>query len=109
MGWISDVAFMSRDEPSPRPPFLVTAGNDATVSIWDTALEEETYGNLKQLHTNDSLHTPGIFSMDCQKTSRQILTKSKDGSICLSCPTDAASDLRLLRRLEGVRYALVHR
>ena len=97
---MSDVAFMSRDEPSPCTPFLVTAGNDATSSIWDTALEEETSGNLKQLHMNDSLHTLGILSMDYQKTSRQILTKSKDGSICLSCPTDAASDLRLFRRLE---------
>jgi hypothetical protein len=101
-GWISDVVFMSRDEPSSRPPLLLTAGNDGIVSIWDTALEEETSGNMKQLHMNDSFHTSGIFSMDYQKISKKILTGSKDGSICVSCSTDAASGLRLLHRLDGV-------
>ena len=99
-GWISDVAFMSRDGPSSQTPLLITAGNDGIVSIWDTALEEETSGNMKQMHMNDSLHTSGIFSMDYQKISKQILTGSKDGSICVGCTTDAASGLRLLHRLE---------
>eukprot|EP01041_Mallomonas_annulata_P009718 gene9718-20206_t len=67
---------------------IITASDDASVKIWDISLQQRdvTTGisKAKLLTQNQNIHTKGIFCLDVNTNNLNILTGSKDTTICLS-------------------------
>ncbi|KAI9987241.1 hypothetical protein PInf_023210 [Phytophthora infestans] len=79
-GWVSAIS-LARSVRG-KANLLLTASNDASVKLWDLNHSSEMLKTPKEIFSNSSLHTKGIFGMDVCDDS--VLTCSKDTSIALS-------------------------
>jgi WD40 repeat protein len=72
-GWVSGLQFVDGEVHS---RLLLSAGNDATVSLWDAGLAFA--GAPRRLSCSVALHARGIFSMHAPRADA-LWTSSKDG------------------------------
>lgn len=91
-GWISDTSFVGRK--------MISAGNDKAVKLWDI-FQSKRDGEPRLVTENASVHSNGVFSMDCTLT--KILTGSKDQTTCLSEIGD--DSIAPIRRFDGGHWA----
>lgn len=90
-GWCAHVEFFSCDLKNvhKNAPFVLTCGGmDGTVALWNLGLVGTQSGRPSELLRDSNIHSGGIFSAHVHKTSRDILTSSKDGSVCVSRVSD---------------------
>eukprot|EP00899_Mesostigma_viride_P007493 jgi/Mesvir1/16745/Mv15125-RA.1 len=119
-GWVCQVQFLRPQGEGgghvpcsspiqPTAPLLLTASNDACVSLWDISKSCSTGAGRgggggaarpRLLWEADHLHTGGIFSM--QQLGSRLLTASKDSSVVLSDVTPSGvSSLRVVTGHHG--------
>ncbi|KAG3248965.1 hypothetical protein PI124_g6389 [Phytophthora idaei] len=79
-GWVSAIS-LARSIRG-KANLLLTASNDASVTLWDLNQSSAMLKTPKEVFTNTSLHEKGIFGMDVCGDS--VLTCSKDATIALS-------------------------
>ena len=95
-GWISTVQFLSN-----RSTILLTASNDAVVTLWDLtqqlATDRARDVRPKVLTTKNDLHANGIFS--AHEMNNKVVTASKDKSVGFSEIVSESGVIRSLREL----------
>lgn len=113
--WISDAQLLApmlsqptTDSPvdtapgGARLPWLATACNDGSLSLWDTG-NVDSSGRFSRLASDSSVHSRGIFSMHLRPQTGsdvEALTCSKDCSVALTGVR--SSGISVLRRWDAV-------
>ena len=92
-GWLCGLQLL----PDPTRRLLLSASNDASVSLWD--ISRSAGSTPQRLSTSSALHSRGIFSLHAPCSSA-IWTSSKDGCSRLSSLGDDGA-LRPGRLFEG--------
>ena len=98
-GWVASAHFLNQHT-------LLTAANDAVVTIWDIRKVLSVGSNARPriMHSESSLHSNGIFS--AHVFGSRLATASKDKSVAYSS-VDGAGGVQLIRSFEGFHSGVV--
>jgi len=91
-GWISGVRFVDDMDCG-----LLVSSNDGTVSLWDCTVQHSLMP--KSVGDDFAPHNgSGIFDMDVHKT--EVVTSSKDGSLCVSTLRSSSGSFAVRTRID---------
>eukprot|EP00939_MAST-03C_sp_MAST-3C-sp1_P003705 g3705.t1 len=99
-GWISSTLFLSG-----YPHVLLTAANDALVTLWDVrkVLREHSNARPKILHST-SVHRTGIFC--AHNVGDRLVTASKDKTVAYAA-ISSSGGVRVVRRFDSIHSKVV--
>lgn len=114
--WIADVQLLppvaSSVQKASDLPWLLTACNDGSITLWDPA-RVDAAGRFEELGSTCGAHTKGIFSMHVRPfggeavglSSFDTLTSSKDSSVALT--TVHATGMQTVQRWEDLHCGTI--